>query len=187
MLRKTSIRARFSLLVGVLLLASVTAVPEIEKVGRVCGSGICPAWWPKLDSVAGWHHEDEASFANSANVQVPDGFTFATAQTVIYARALYKPRNPETTSLAVVIKDDRTEFLKESPNVEVAKVSPLKTRDGQALETYTFFPKASGSWEEVSYGEEGDFYLIFTISSRSRAGFVASLPVYERYIAQYKK
>lgn len=66
-------KARLGLLAGVLLLASTTALPEIEKVGRVCGSGICPAWWPKLDPLSGWHHEDEASFANSANVQVPDG------------------------------------------------------------------------------------------------------------------
>ena len=180
-------KVRFGLLASVLLLVSVTAVPEIEKVGRVCGNGICPAWWPKLNPVDGWHHEDGASFANSANVQVPDGFTFSNAQTVIYARALYKPRNPETTSLTVLIKDDRTEFLKGNPSIEIAKVSPLKTKDGQTLETYTFFPKVTGTWEEVSYGEEGDFYLIFTISSRSRAGFVASLPVYERYIAQYKK
>ncbi len=180
-------KARLGLLAGVLLLASTTALPEIEKVGRVCGSGICPAWWPKLDPLSGWHHEDEASFANSANVQVPDGFTFSNAQTVIYARALYKPRNPETTSLAVLVRDDQGEFLKENPSVEIAKLPPLKTKDGQALETYTFFPKVAGTWEEVSYGEEGDFYLIFTISSRSRAGFVASLPVYERYIAQYKK
>ncbi len=180
-------KVRLSLLASVLLLVSVTAVPEIEKVGRVCGNGICPAWWPKLEPVKGWHHEDDASFANNANVQVPDGFMFSNAQTVIYAKALYKPRNPATTSLAVLIKDDRAEFLKESPGVGIAKVLPLKTKDGQALETYTFFPKASGTWEEVSYGEEGDFYLIFTISSRSHAGFLASLPVYERYIALYKE
>lgn len=187
MLRKRRMKIRLGLLTGTLLLLSITAAVEIEKVGRVCGNGICSAWWPKLDPVAGWHHEDKASFANSANVQVPDGFMFSNAQTVIYARALYKPRNPETTSLAILIKDDRTEFLKESPGVEIAKVSPLKTKDGQSLETYTFFPKASGTWEEVSYGEEGDFFLIFTISSRSRAGFLDSLPAYERYVAQYKK
>src|ERR1017187_5584989 len=90
MLRMRRMKVRLGLLAGVLLLVSTTALPEIGKVGRVCGSGICPAWWPKLDPIGGWHHEDEASFANSANVQVPDGFTFSNAQTVIYARALYK-------------------------------------------------------------------------------------------------
>jgi hypothetical protein len=141
MLRKRCMKVRLGLLVGILLSVSITAVAEIEKVGRVCGNGICTAWWPKIEPVKGWHHEDEASFANNSNVQVPDGFTFSNAQTVIYARALYKPRNPETTSLAVLIKDDRAEFVKENPNIEIAKVPSLKTKDGKGLETYTFFPK----------------------------------------------
>lgn len=187
MLTKGRMRVRLILLAGILLLVSSTALPQIEKVGRVCGQGICLEWWPKLEPVKGWHHEDGASFANRANVQVPDGFTFSNAETVIYARALYKPRNPETTSLEVLIQDDRAEFLKEDSSIEVTKVSPLKTKDGKPLETYTFFPKSKGNWEEVSYGEEGDFYLIFTISSRSHAGFLASLPVYEQYIARYKE
>jgi hypothetical protein len=59
-------KIRLGLLVAILLLVSHTALPEIEKVGRVCGNGICPAWWPKLEPVKGWHHEDEASFANNA-------------------------------------------------------------------------------------------------------------------------
>jgi hypothetical protein len=180
-------KIRLVLLLAILLLASHTALPEIEKVGRVCGSGICPAWWPKLEPVKGWHHEDAASFANNANVQVSDGFTFSNSETVIYARALYKPRSPEATSLDVLIKNDRDEFLKEDASKEIAKISPLKTKDGKALETYTFFPKATGNWEEVSYGEEGDFYLVFTISSRSHAGFLASRSVYEQYIAQYRE
>jgi|SRR5580698_2674627 hypothetical protein len=187
MLRKECMKIRLGLLAGILLLVSSTALPEIEKVGQTCGQGICYAWWPKLNPVTGWHHEDGASLANGANVQVPDGFTFSNAETVIYARALYKPRSPEATSLDVLIKNDRDEFLKEDPTIEIAKVSSLKTKDGKALESYTFYPKAKGNWEEVSYGEEGDFYLIFTISSRSHAGFLAGFPVYEQYIAQYKK
>ena len=180
-------KIRLGLLAGVLLLVSSTALPEIEKVAQQCGNGVCYAWWPKLAPAKGWHHEDGSSFANGTNVQVPDGFTFSNAETVIYAKALYKPRSPEATSLEVVIKDDRDEFLKEDSSIEIAKVPPLKTKDGKALETYTFFPKAKGNWEEVSYGEEGRFYLVFTISSRSHAEFLASLPVYEQYIAQYKE
>jgi hypothetical protein len=180
-------RVRLSLFAVILLLVCGTALSEIEKVGRVCGDGVCPAWWPKLALVKGWHHDDEASLANGVNIQVPDGFTFSDAETVIYGRALYKPRNPEATSLEVLIKNDREEFLKENSSIEIAKVFPLKTKDGKALEARRFFPKSTGNWEEVSYGEEGDFYLLFTISSRSSAGFAAALPVYEQYIAQYKE
>lgn len=178
---------RRSVLAGILLLVPLIAMPEIEKVGQVCEKGICLAWWPKLEPAKGWHHERGPSFANGVNVQVPDGFTFSSAETVIYAKALYKPRVPETTSLEILIKDDKDEFLKHDSSIAITKVPPLKTKDGKALESYTFFPKAKGNWEQVSYGEEGDFYLVFTISSRTRAGFLASLPVYEQYIAQYKE
>jgi len=179
---------RRSVLTGILLLLlPLSALPEIERVGQTCEKGICLAWWPKLEPVKGWHHERGPSFANGVNVQVPDGFTFSNAETVIYAKASYKPRIPETTSLEILIKDDKDDFLKDDPSIEITKVPPLKTKGGKALETYTFFPKVKGNWEEVSYGEEGDFYLVFTISSRSRAGFLAALPIYEQYIAQYKE
>jgi len=42
-------------------------------------------------------------------------------------------------------------------------------------------------WEKVSYGEEGEFYLIFTLSSRSEQGFKAALKDYELFISRYKE
>jgi hypothetical protein len=176
-----------SLLVVFLLFVPSAALPEIERISRVCGNGLCPTWWPKLESVKGWHHEEGASLATDANIQVPDGLTFSGAETVIYARAFYKPRIPEVTSLAALIKSDRDEFLKADSSIEIIRLPPLKTKDGKVLETYKFFPRIKGNWEEVSYGEEGEFYITFTISSRSRVGFMTSLPVYEQYIAQYRE
>jgi hypothetical protein len=64
-------KIRLGLLVAILLLVSHTALPEIEKVGRVCGNGICPAWWPKLEPVKGSHHEDEAGCPGSRRVSRP--------------------------------------------------------------------------------------------------------------------
>jgi hypothetical protein len=178
---------RRGLLLGILLSVPLISVPEIEKVGQVCEKGMCLAWWPKLEPAAGWHHERGPSFQNGVNVQVPDGFMFTNAETVIYAKAAYKPRIPETTSLAAFINNDKDEFRKDDPSVVITEVAALKTNDGKLFGTYTFFPKAKGNWEEVSYGEEGEYYLIFTISSRSHAGFLGSLPVFEKYIAQYKE
>jgi hypothetical protein len=167
------------------LLVPSTAWPEIEKVGQPCEKGVCLAWWPKLEPPKGWHHERGPSFANGINVQVPDGFTFSNAETVIYAKAAYKPRVPELPSLEAFIKNDKVDFLKHDPSIVITKVQTLKTKDGKALETYTFSPNGKGNWEQVSYGEEGDFYLIFTISSKTRAGLTVALPVFEQYIARY--
>jgi hypothetical protein len=177
---------RLFVISGILLLVPLIAIAEIEKVGQVCEKGICLAWWPKLMPAKGWHQESDSSFANGVNIQVPDGFTFSNAETVIYAKASYKPRIPETTSLEMLIKDDKSEFLADDPSVSIVEVQPLKTAEGKILKSYTFFPKDKGNWEQVSYGEEGDFYLTFTISSRSHSGFLKSVTVYEQYISQYK-
>lgn len=178
---------RRSVLISILLLFPLLASPEIEKVGHVCDTGICLAWWPKLNPVKGWHHDDPASWEAGANIQVPDGFTFSNAETIIYAKAEYKPRVPETTSLGALIKNDKEDFLQHDPSISITQVPSLKTMDGRTLETYRFQPSGNGNWEEVSYGEEGNFYLIFTISSRNRAGFQSMLPVFQQYIGHYKK
>jgi hypothetical protein len=158
---------------------------EIEKFSRICEKGICFYWWPKLAFVKGWHQELDSNYAISANVQIPDGFTFSNADTVIYAKALYKPRTPETKSLEMLIKDDKETFLSRDPSIVITEAEPLETGDGKLLKSYTFFPKDKGNWEQVCYGEESDFYLIFTISSRTQEGFNKAAEIYKQYIGQY--
>ena len=175
------------ILILLLFLIPTIAHAEIEKIAQTSEKGICLAWWPKMHPVKGWHHEQDPSIANGINIQVPDGFTYSDAETVIYAAALYKPRNPETTSLEMLINDDKEEFIKKWPGIKISEENPIVTEDGNKLKSYTFFPTEKGNWEQVSYGEEGDFYLIFTISSRSYEGFTKALGVYRRYIGQYKE
>jgi hypothetical protein len=170
---------RFAIALCILLLLPAFVKAEIEKVGEICEAGICLYWWPRLSPAKGWHHERGPSYANSANIQVPNGFTFSNAETVIYAKALYKPRVPDTTSLEILIRSDKDEFISRDPSIVVSEVESLKTGDGKSLKSFTFFPKSKGNWEQVSYGEEGDFYLIFTISSRTREGFTKGLEVYK--------
>lgn len=175
------------ILVLFLLFVPTIASAEIEKTAQTSAKGICLAWWPKMDPVNGWHHEREPSIANGINVQVPDGFTFSDAETVIYATGLYKPRVPETTTLEMLINKDKEEFFSKDPGITITEERPIKTGDGNALKSYTFFPNEKGNWEQVSYGEEGDFYLIFTISSRSHEGYKKAFEVYKQYIDQYKE
>jgi hypothetical protein len=160
---------------------------EIERYSQICTNGICLYWWPKLASVQGWHQELASCYANSANIQVPDGFTFANAETVIYAKALYKPRTPETKSIEMLIKDDKETFLSRDPGLVINEVEPIKAHDGQLLKSYSFFPKRKGNWEQVAYGEEGDYYLLFTISSRTQEGFLKNLETFKQFMREYRE
>ena len=170
-----------------ILLLSISMRAEIEKTARVCETGICFYWWPKLPEVKGWHQDTEQSFNYSANALAPNGSTFVNAKTVMYASASYKPRMPETKSLEMFITGDRNNFLAADPGIQITEVTELTTADGKKLRSFTFFPKAKGNWEEVSYAEEGDFYLTFTVSSRSKQGFLKAQDAYRELIAHYKE
>jgi len=180
------LRVFIGILVSFLLL-STAAFAEIEKSAVPCEQKICFFWWPKLPAVKGWHQDRQHSYSYSINAQAPDGYTFANAEAVIYARALYKPRIPETTSLDDLIGKDKKTFLSRDPDIVYAEVEPLKTGDGQSLKSVTIFPKKDGNWERVSYGEEGDFYLIFTVSSRTQEGFTKAIEDYITFIKQYRR
>jgi hypothetical protein len=175
-------------LVPVLLILALPAGAEIEKYAVPCEQRLCFYWWPKLPSIQGWEQDRGYSFHYRVNALVPKGSSFANANTVMYAKAVYKPREPEATSLSVLIENDRRDFIKDVPSVKIEEVEPLATGDGMKLRSLIFTPPASGgNWEQVSYGEEGDFYLIFTVSSRSAEGFAASRAVYGSLISHYKE
>ncbi|MDR0233763.1 MAG: hypothetical protein LBI31_03030 [Zoogloeaceae bacterium] len=175
-----------AILLSVFLLSSF-AYAEIEKLAVPSGERISFYWWPKLAPIDGWHQDQEHSFYYSANALAPDGFTFGNAETVMFASALYKPRSPEIKSLEDLIEADRRNFESNVPGVSIQEVASLSTADGQKLRSFTFFPAKDGNWERVSYGEEDDFYLLFTISSRSRSGFDSAVPAYEKLVSGYRK
>jgi hypothetical protein len=105
----------------------------------------------------------------------------------MYAKAIFKSREPEVKSLAMLIENDRRDFLANVPGVTIKEAPTLSIANGKKLLSLTYTPKDKGNWERVSYLEEGEFYLIFTVSSRSQAGFVASTKAYETFISQYKE
>jgi hypothetical protein len=169
-----------------LLVICASANAEMEKVVTTtgCENQVCFHWWPILPTVRGWHQDRKRSLHYSFNAQAPDGKTFVDAETVIYANAPYKPRIPETKTLQKLIDGDQAAFR--ADGVVIREIQALETGDGQKLHTYAYSPTKSGNWEQVSYGEEGDFYLIFTISSRTQKGLANSIKDYKLFIHGYK-
>jgi len=169
------------------LLCALPVGAEIVKTGTPCQTGICLYWWPKLPAIKGWHQEVGPSQHYGANTLAPDGSTFMDAETVVYAKATYKPRVPEIKSIDALIAQDKRGFTKNIPGVVITETKPLITGDGQKLRSLTFFPTSEGNWEQTAYGEEGDFFLLFTISSRTKSGYERSLSAFEDLIHAYKK
>jgi hypothetical protein len=163
---------------------------EIEKNAAISckdNQNICLYWWPKLPEIKGWHQERESSFHYNANALAPDGKTFNNAEVVMYAAAFYKPRMPETTSLDMFVSDDKSKSIQDNPGLVISAAGWLATADGQRLKSFTFRPTKGGNWERVSYGEEGDFYLVFTISSRTKRAYEKAMPSYKSMVNTYKE
>ena len=115
------------------LIASLPLQAEIEKLAIPGEEGICFYWWPKLPSVKGWHHDRKHSVHYSMNALAPDGAPFSIAEAVIYAQAIYKPREPETKSIQMLIDRDKKDFLGQTPDLTISEIQPLVTADGKAL------------------------------------------------------
>ncbi len=175
------------ILIALLTLLPLTAYAEIEKIAIPKDKKMALYWWPKITLPKGWHQDKEQSYQNNMYAVAPDGYTFVNAETVMYARAEFKPLMPDVKSVDQLIANDKKNLLAQIPNVEIKEVDSLITEDGKSLRSLTFRPKDKGNWEHVTYGEEGDFYLIFSVSSRTSKGYLASKNAYEGMIQSYKE
>jgi hypothetical protein len=168
-------------------LLPVAAFAAIEKFAVSRDSGILLYWWPKLTPLKGWGQDKANSYHYGFNALAPAGYTFSNAETVMYAKADYKPREPEIKSLGALIEQDKKNFISDSPDIKIMQTKSLHTADRKTFISYYFFPGKNGNWERVSYGEEGDFYITFAISSRSKEGLAAAEKDYIALVENYKE
>ncbi len=80
------------------LLLAVVPIPasaEMVRTATIDCKGICLHTWPKLQPIAGWHQDVDASYNFNATAIIPFCLTFSDADTVMYANAVYKPNDPE--------------------------------------------------------------------------------------------
>jgi len=169
-----------------LLLLTGYASAEIEKKAHVGKKGIDLYWWPKFAALKGWSQDEPASEGNGINALAPIGSNFSNAVAVIYGRACYKPRWSKKT-LRAFIESDKRDFQKDSPGQKCTEASPIQNGNGVKMRSLEFFPIKKGNWERVAYLAEGEFWVVFTLSSRTKASYQASLPAFLNLLNHYKK
>lgn len=151
---------------------------------------LCLYWWPKLPTEMGWHSDIQANYQNRINVLIPDGYNVSNANTIIYGNAIYKPqyfdRATGARTLDRFIEDDKATFLKRYPKIVIRNAESAFTSDGRILRAIEFLQPSENVWERVTYGEEGDYYILFVLTSRSESGYRKALPVYEDIIRRYR-
>ena len=172
---------------AILLLAPAWTSAEIEKVAIPGSKELKLLWWPKASLPPGWHSDRGSSEFFGFNAMAPDGSTFSKAETVMYAKADFKPRVPKFKNLASLISHDIADFEGAVPGTVAKKLADLHDGDGKPFQVVSFTPGKDGNWERVAYGEEGEFYLVFTLSSRSKAGHDASIAAFTKLVAGYRE
>ncbi len=178
-------------LLSVLIVLALNANASIQKQAIMCESKMCFYYWPELPNIKGWSQDKQNSLYYHANTQAPDGYNFGNAESVIYAKAIYKPEQPESKTLEEFIANDHKSFFVQDPSLIIKELKSVKNSNGVKLFTYSFAPKNQGNWEIVTYGEEIDkdgnqYYLNFVLSSRSESALKKSFEDYKKFVSTYK-
>jgi hypothetical protein len=174
------------------LAATFLAVPTtwaaIEHVVVDTPKGKVERWWPKVQAPKGWHHDRGNSVNYQMNAFAPVGESFASAEAVMYARAIRTSSDTSLRNLGEFMTRERANFLKRSPNYEIRDDKPIPTRGGIDLKTRVFVPKdGQGNWERVAYGEENDYYVIFVASARSKKALDAIEKPFRQMVWQWRR
>lgn len=90
-------------------------------------------------------------------------------------------------TLDELIAQDQKRFRSEIPDIDIVSDGPLKTRDGKIARTWRLSPKSKGQWERVAYFEEGEYYMVFVISSRVKSGIEKNMSSFESMVVNYKE
>jgi hypothetical protein len=177
------------LLFATVLCAAITApaTADVEKVAQLCEQQICFRWWPRVDPPDGWKHEREYSLHYNFNALAPVGSDFGAAETVMYANAVYRPRVPEEKTLSTFISSDLQKFKEDTPGLTVDEAPPMFTGDGRIAKAFLLKPTRQGQWERVAYLEEGEYYIVFVVSSRSERGLLEASQAYQSLVISYRE
>jgi hypothetical protein len=183
MQRQPLFRAR-TLLLGTLFGALLGLSPvQAEMLQFATADGTKS--WPKLPDIPDWHQDQESSLRLSANALIPDGMDPATAEVSIQARGFARRGNADVSSLSQFIDNERAAA---ESGTDVKKLSDVADKDGTPFTIYAFAPAhGKTGWKAVAYSEEGDTFLAFTLSARSKAAFDGGMPVFTQLIQHYAR
>jgi hypothetical protein len=179
-------------MLSLLLIFPLIANAEIFRQATYDESGqICFYWWPKLKEVNGWFQDIPSSFHYRANTQAPKGFTFSNAEAVIYAKAVYKPEEPEAKNLDQFIENDKASFKSNDPGLKLIEAGEIKDSKGRTYKAIEFKPSPGGNWEQVTYSEEIDgdkneYYLVFVLSAKTEVAYKSALKAFREFIISYE-
>lgn len=161
-----------------------TSNAEILRVQTPCDSRTCVYWLPKLPALPGWHLHTTIE-PQDAVVLVPDGYTYTNAEYIIYARALQKGLLMDRPSLQGFIAQDAEDYKALYPGIKVTEAGVVQTAQHDSLRSLKLTPSKSGPWEQITYHEEGDHFVVVVLTSKTAAGYKKARTEYIELLRRY--
>jgi hypothetical protein len=170
-------------LLALALVSATFASAEIEKTSVITKKGIELFWWPKIYTPTGWARFQEESQSNGCNMLGPMGSNFDDAPAIIYSRAFYLPNKTERGTIAQFIQEDQAEMKQHMRGAIVREIEATPTKN---YKIRTFSVTLSGkAYEQVCYGIEGQYRILFCVSAKSEKDLKKALPVFREILAKY--
>lgn len=160
-------------------LMPLTARAEVEKVEMKCEKGPCVKWFPKVTPPRAWHYDEDESAEQGVKVFAPDDMH---SDMRIYTYAIQKADKPALHTLDDVIAHEKENY-KEG---RVMEGKPLSTLDGKKLRTFLYATKDEIRWDQASYGEEGQFYVVFAITTTGLYELNRYVNDYNSFVGSYR-
>ena len=169
-----------------LLFLSTASHAELYELKYPSKSKFLKNIWVPVLNINGWHQDKEHTLWLHSNIHVPDGSTYINSPIKIFANAVNKKRHPKFKSLTDFIDNYYIAGFGElERNVKPKKEKNIYTADGKELISYSISSLTDLPWERVSYGEEGDYFTIFTLSGRTEDAYKSALPIYLKSLEEY--
>ena len=166
--------------------ALAPASAETEGFAYQCDGALCFWRRPIVDAPAGWVKDEQASHYFKFNAIARQGEVFTEADAVMLVQSIYR-RNAAPT-LAEHMNESRTKYLDQNRSAKVVAGKPVTNADGKRLETLVYAPAGTeDDWQTIAFDEEGDYYLVFALIARTRAGHDKSLPALVELVRGYSK
>jgi hypothetical protein len=118
-----------------------------------------------------------------AAVSYPEGSSWKDGAAVMYVNTACRCG---AKSLEEFVEGDVKRFREGAPGLKVSDGPALKLEGGQKVLVKRFSGDENGNVESVAYVDEGDEFLLFVLTARTRKDFDASAEAFDRMVSSYR-
>jgi hypothetical protein len=167
------------------------AQAEVKKFMNVCGGKLCPYFELAATPPDGWVLEKKASKQHGAQMLVPKGKDFHSAEALIYIKVL--PQQGEANSVEEFIKVSQDRWRESVPDTKITKMPDVARKNGKtAFQPYQYEnpSQPQQAFEYVAFGEDTDpegnkYFAMVVITGRDRKKIEQAGGRYRAFLATH--